>query len=264
MNTVELKNWLADRLRMRGPASADLDLRGDEAPYERPLKLWKTAEGNFHYEILRAVLALTEEAAAEPWEPESFDQLARLIEAGRMGEAVATLETLAHSRRLLTTERGAQLHMQVLRTLLALQWKGSLEFWMTQKAMVGDRWPGLVFKGLACHDLHIAFGELPSLATDAKATRQILDLFPGMMRAQKLTITNLQELSGAMIAYLPDDSANAIREWFAHRDVPRPATMYRVHMGLKAAIAEELGDAVIARTYEAALVGSAEPELAVA
>ena len=260
MTTGELKSWLADRLRLRGPASADLDLRRDEAPYERPLQLWKIAEGNFHHEFLRAVLALVEEAAAEPWEPESFDQLVRLIEAGRIGEATGALEALAHSRRLLASEQGAQLHMQALRTLLALGWTGSLEFWQAQRAVVGARWPGLIFKGLARHNLDAAFAQLPALAVDAKAMRQVLDLFPGLMRDQKLTLSNLQDQSRNVIVHLPPDSAKLLREWFALRDAPLRVVINVVHFSLKAALAHELGE-VIPRTHYAALVESTEPEL---
>jgi hypothetical protein len=246
---------------MRGPASADLDLRRDEAPYERPLQLWKTAEENFHHEFLRAVLALVEEAAAQLWEPESFDQLVRLIEAGKIGEATVVLEAIAHSRRLLITEEGAQLHMQTLRTLLALGWTGSLEFWLSQRAVVGARWPGLIFKGIARHSLEVAFAQLPLLAVDAKAMRQILDLFPGLMRDRKLTLFDLQELSRDIINCLPANSAQLLREWFAFRNAPLPAIINVVHISLKTVLALELGGPVIARTRYAALVESTEQEL---
>jgi hypothetical protein len=241
MTTGELKSWLDGRLRMRGPASADLDLRADEAPYERPLQLWKTGEGNFHHEFLRAVLALVEEAAAEPWDPDSFDQLVRLIEAGNIGEAINALEALARSRRLLASEQGAQLRMQALRTLLALGWTGSLEFWQAQRAAVGARWPGLIFKGLARHSLEAAFAQLPSLATDARAMRQILDLFPGLMRDQKLTLSNLEEQSRRVVAQLAPESAKLLGEWFALREHPLTIAIDVVHISLKAALDRELG-----------------------
>jgi len=262
MTDGELKNWLADRLRMRSAASADVELRRDEAPYERPLQLWKTTEGNWHQEFLRAVLALVEEAAGEPWEPESFDQLARLIEAGRIGEAATALEALAHSRRLLGSENGAQLQMQALRTLLALGWTGSLEFWQAQRAVVGDRWPGLVFKGLARQSLDAAFGELPSLAVDAKAMRQILDLFPGLMRDQKLTISNLREMSRRVVDRIPRISKSLILEWFALRNVPLTPAITFIHDTLESALDRALGEVEAApRSYDAALVSPGEPEL---
>lgn len=261
MTTGELKTWLAARLRMRGPASADLELRRDEVPYERPLQLWKTAEGNFHHEFLRAILALVEEAAEEPWEPKSFDQLLRLIEAGRIGEAISALEILAHSRRLVASEEGAQLHMQALRTLLALGWTGSLEFWQAQSAEVGTRWPGLIFKGLARNSPDAAFAQLPALAVNAQAMRQILDLFPGMMRNQKLSISDLQHLSLNVIDRLPVDSANLFRQWFALRDVRLPLVINVVYFSLQSALAKEFGGPVVARTRFAALVESTDPAL---
>jgi hypothetical protein len=264
MTTGELKNWLADRLRMRGPASTNLDLRGDEAPYERPLQLWKTAEGNFHHEFLRAVLALVEEAAAEPWDPGSFDQLGRLIEAGRIHEATGILEAVAHSKRLLTIQEGAQLRMQALRTLLALGWTGSLEFWLTQAVELGARWPGLIFKGLARHSIEDAFARLPRLAIDAKAMQQVLDLFPGLMRDQNLHLFYLKELSRSAIGKLPLESAALLREWFALRNIPLPAAVNIINFSLESAIAQFLGGKIVPQTYEAALVGNAEPELAYA
>lgn len=264
MTTGELKNWLANRLRMRGPASANLDLRGDEAPYERPLHLWKNAEGNFHHEFLRAVLVLVEDAAAEPWEPDSFDQLARLIEAGKIHEATAVLEAIAHSRSLLTTQQGTQLRMQALRTLLALGWIGSFEFWQAQAELIGARWPGLIFKGLARHSMEAAFARLPWLAVDTKAMRQVLDLLPGLMRDQKIPLSYLRELSRNTIGQLSPESAALLREWFALRNIPLPTAMNIINFSLEPALAQFLGGSVVPQTYEAALVGQAEPELAYA
>lgn len=257
----ELTAWLADRLRMQGAASAGLDLRRDEAPYDYPLHLWKTIEGKFHHEFLRAVLALVENAADGLWEPMSFDQLVRLIEAGKIYDATAALETIARSRKLLTVQDGVQLRMQALRTLLALGWIGSIEFWQAQAKVIGARWPGLIFKGLAQHSIEAAFLHLPQLAVDSAAMRQVLDIFPGLMRQNRLPLYNLKELSRNIIEKLTLESATLLREWFALRNYHLPIAMNIIHGSLKHAIARSLGIEVIPRTCVAALVEYDEPEL---
>jgi hypothetical protein len=261
METGELKSWLADRLRMRGRASGDLDRRRDEAPYDYPLELWRTAEAPFHYEFLRAIIALVDEATTEPWEPKAFDQLVRLIEAGRIGEATNALEPIARRGQLLASEQGSQLHMQTLRTLLALGWTGSLEFWLAQRAIVGARWPGLIFKGLARHSLDFAFAQLPLIAIDAKAMRQVLDLLPGLMRDQNLGLSHLQRLFCSVTAHLHPDSAELLREWFVLRGMTPPLTINTVHATLIEALAHELDNQAVPRTYHAALVEDSEHEL---
>ena len=258
---TELKEWLADRLRMRGPASADLNLRADEAPFEKPLRLWKIGADRFHHEFLRAVLTLVEEAAVEPWPAESFDQLMRLIEAGRILEATGALESLAHSHVFLANEHTAQLHMQTLRTLLAVGWTGSLEFWLAQERTVGSRWPALVFKGLARHDLNIAFDELPSLAIDGRSMRQILDLLPALMRDQHISLATLRDDSRRVLAYLAPEAANALKQWFAFREIHLTPIREIVHISLSTALVDELGDEIVPRTYAAALVNEVEEEL---
>lgn len=261
MSASELTVWLADWLSIRGPASAGLDLRRDEAPYEYPLRLWKTAKVKFHNEFIRAVLALVENAADGLWEPVPFDQLVRLIEAGKIYEAMAALEIIARSRKLLTVQYGAQLRMQALRTLLSLGWIGSIEFWQAQSKEICDRWPGLIFKGLASHSIEVAFSHLPQLVVDSAAMRQILDIFPGLMRAQRLPLYNLKELSRNIIEKLSPESATLLREWFALRNDHLPIAMNIIHGSLKHALAQSLGGDVVPRTFVAALVENDEPEL---
>ena len=148
MTFNELKTWLNDRLQMRGTAAADINIRRDEAPYEQSAKLWKAGNDEFRMSFKRAVMDLVAEAGATPWEPAHFSELGLLIESANLWEAVTPLEDIAQSRRLLGQVHGPQLHMLALRTLLALRWTGTLDFWLAQKAAIGIRWPGIIFEGL--------------------------------------------------------------------------------------------------------------------
>ena len=148
MTFTELKQWLADRLQMRGAAVADIDSRRDEAAYERPVELWKSGTDEFRNNFKQAVMDLITEAGDKPWQPEHFNELGLLLEAASLWEAIRPLETIAQSRQLLRHETGQQLQMLSLRTLLALGWKGTLDFWLAQKESVGTRWPAIIFEGL--------------------------------------------------------------------------------------------------------------------
>ncbi len=241
MTFGELKSWLSDRLQLRGVAAADIDIRRDEAPYERPVQLWKAATGEFHNNFLRAVLDLISDAAAVPWDAKSFNELALLIEAGNFWEAVRPLEDIAHSKHLMRVAHGPQLHMLALRTLLALGWKGTPDFWLAQKELVAGRWPGVIFDGLAQHGLMKAFVQLPVLATSTETMRQILDLFPGIMRDLKVNMLELQEMSRRIVADLSTEAAESLREWFRLHNYPLTAEVESKHPLLQAALRSFLG-----------------------
>jgi hypothetical protein len=226
MTFSELKKWLSDRLQMRGTAAADINIRRDEAPYERPVELWKSGDDDFCNRFKRAVIALIEEAAATPWEPAHIHELGLLVEAANLWETVRPLEDIAQSRRLLVHEHGPQLHMLTLRTLLALGWKGTPDFWLAQKELVGSRWPGIIFEGLARQDLQMAFDRLPELVTNRETMREILNLFPGLMRDLKIGISSLREMCLRILANLPPDAAQVMQEWFRLRN-------YALSNGLK-------------------------------
>jgi len=220
MTFGELKKWLSDHLQMRGAAAADINMRRDESPYERPVELWKSSGDEFRSNFKRAVMDLVAEAGATPWEPEHFHELGLLLEAADLWEAVGPLEDIAHSTRLLSHEDGPQLHMLALRTLLALRWKGTLDFWLAQKELVGTRWPGIIFEGLAQQDVEIAFEQLPDLVSSGEAMREVLNLFPGLMRDLKVSISSMREMCRDTIGALRPEAAEAVREWFRLRNYP--------------------------------------------
>ena len=236
MTFNELKTWLRDRLQMRGTAAADISIRRDEAPYEQPAKLWQAGSDTFRNDFRRAVMDLVAEAGAAPWEPAHFNELGLLIEATNMWEAVTPLEGITQSKRLLEYDHGPQLHMLALRTLLALRWTGTPDFWLAQKKAVGARWPGIIFEGLARQDVDLAFGQLSELVTSRETMREILHLFPGMMRDLRLGISSLREKCCSVVDKLPPYAAEAMRDWFRLRNYAIDLHAREVNLTLNAAI----------------------------
>jgi len=240
MTFNDLKTWLRDRLQMRGAAAADINFRIDEAPYERPVQLWKSGSDEFRDNFKRAVLALIEEVGKGAWSPEHFHELALLIEEANLKDASRPLETIAQNRSLLKHETGQQLHMLALRTLLAVGWTGSLDFWLAQEELVGDRWPGIIFDGLAQQDVALAFDKLPELVDNQKTMRGILDLFPGLMRDLRLGISTLSCHCSSIVSKLPPDAAQAMRNWFSVRKYPLDERMLTVNSSLIIGIRKNL------------------------
>lgn len=260
MTFNELKTWLSERLQMRGAAAADVNIRRGEAPYEQPVRLWKSGADPFRDNFSRAVLELVGEAGAKPWEPVHFHELGLLLEAADLWEAVKPLEDVAHSRRLLQHGNGPQLHMLALRTLLALGWKGTPEFWLAQREAVGARWPGIIFEGLAQQDVDLAFAHLPELATNREAIREVLNLFPGLMRDLKLGISALREKCQRAVAKLHPDAAEGMRAWFRSRNYSLELPVGQAHPSLGAALQSVLGDQSGPRMLTPMLCGKSNGE----
>ena len=256
MKFNELKSWLRERLQGRGAATVDLSVRRDEAPYERPVQLWKTGTDEFRNGFKRAVKDLIDEAGAEPWKAVHFHELGLLLEAADLWEAVGPLENIAHSMRLLEHEEGAQLRMLALRTLLALRWKGTLEFWDDQEKSVGRRWPAIIFEGLAQHDVATAFKRLPALVHTRDTMREILNLFPGLMRELRLPLSVLQAQGRQTVGHLPPEAAEAMRDWFRLRDCPLTGPVRADHGRLSIALNNFLGSDSEPRSYTAMLGGN--------
>lgn len=220
MTFNEFKSWLRDRLHLRGDATADIDLRREEAPYERPLTLWKSCPDEFRNDFKRSVEDLVEEAVKTPWELQPFHELSLLLEMAHFYEAVTPLERVAYSGTLLQSGGGGHLHMLVLRSLRALGWKGSPEFWNKQQTLIGKQWPGTVFAGLAGQGVAKAFRQLPQLAQDQQGMVQVLELFPGLMRKERLGIAELAKHSRSVLNDLNASAAKALEDWFKLQDCP--------------------------------------------
>jgi hypothetical protein len=256
MNFSELKVWLRDRLHLRGTAAADINLQREEAPYERPVALWKSGSDDFRNDFRRAVLDLVAEAATQPWQPKPFNELSLLLETADLWEAVRPLESAARSPRLLQHDGGDQLHMLVLRTLLALGWTGTPEFWLAQKDLVGTRWPGIIFEGLARQDVDLAFSRLPDLASGQEGMRLVLQLFPGLMRDLSLGMSTLRTHASTIVDKLQPEAADTLREWFRLRDYPLIPTASGAKSRLLVALGSFLGPDSAPRFRSPMLCGS--------
>jgi hypothetical protein len=220
LDADELKFWLRDHLQMKGSAALAIDVRHDEVPFEKPAALWKSGDAPFRERLLQAVLDFLMEAAEGSWSPEAFHQLCFLIEACPLPRIEPALEDLIQERQLLGLDAGAQLHMLTLRTLLGLGWKGSPSFWNSQRPIIAERWPSIIFEGLAQHGLPLAFDALPELARDPQAMRDILNLFPSLMRTLHISLNDLANEAGQISHSLRAELATLLREWFMLRKVP--------------------------------------------
>lgn len=228
----ELKAWLRDHLQMRGSAATAINVRYDESPFEKPSALWKAGDEAFRDRLQQAVLDFIQDSARGEWTPEAFHQLGFLIEACPLPRTATALEDLVQGQRLLPHEAGPQLHMLALRTLLALGWKGTPAFWKSQQPLIGDRWPSIIFEGLAHHDLDLAFDTLPKLARDPQSMREIFNLFPGLMRTAQISLQELVSQSGRIINKLEAEPASLLREWFSLRGIElRTDTEEHAHSG---------------------------------
>lgn len=96
--TADLKGWLRNRLQGRESTNPPLDVRLDEAPYEAPLRWWKSGDDAVRLILKRAMLDLIDELP--DWPMEGVDEFALLIEACELFESTDRLEALARSRRL--------------------------------------------------------------------------------------------------------------------------------------------------------------------
>jgi hypothetical protein len=242
MNYNELKAWLSDRLQMLGTAASDINIRRDEAPYEKPVELWKSGSVQFRNDFQRAVLDLVSEACSQPWEPNNLNEMCLLLQAAKIREAAGLLEAVTSSQRLLRQMHGEQLHMLLLRTLLALGWIGSPEFWLTQKKLVGANWPGIVFRGLVRQDVELGFQQLPDLASSRESMLQILNLFPILMRDLNVSISDLRKYSSIALKKLNPNAAEALREYFRLQNYTLDMPDRRVSSGLRIALISVLAD----------------------
>ncbi|MBM4044524.1 MAG: hypothetical protein FJ279_05365 [Planctomycetes bacterium] len=216
MTFEQLRNWLRDRMLLRGLAAADIDRRRDETPYDAPLAHWRKADDAFRQNLARAAISLLEEIPAEGWPPEHCHNLVTLIEEAGMSGAIERLKDIVFSQAWLRGASGPQLHMLALRTLLGLGWKGDPNFWIRQPEQLASEYPELVFRGLLEHGLDIAFSRLNDVVRDPEAMRRVLWLFPRLVEIHGLGKLRAAAASAARRA--SEDVAEEIERWFRVSD----------------------------------------------
>lgn len=219
LSDTELKAWLKDRLHLQGLPASDIDFRSGEAPFEKPIRVFKSAHDDFRERLQRLVNDLTEEAGSEPWSPESFHELSHLIEAGEFFRSIGHLESICMDPKLSATPAGIQIQMIAARTLLALGWKGTPDFWQSPSVQsgIGGRWPGIVIRGLVFHGIERALGMIPALAKTVEQLNDILLIFPALQREHSITLPDLQTSCSNLLPGLSPPVRARLTEWFQHR-----------------------------------------------
>ena len=222
MSPGELKTWLSAHLQGVDSPAADIEIRRDEAPYEQPALFWKSGTESFRHSLRQAIIDLLDESAAKPWTPRAFNELMRVVEVAKLDEAEDSIEQIVRRRSFLTGTTGMQLHMQALRTLLALGWNGTLNFWLLQEKLLDGRWPALIFKGLSKHGLDVAFAHLATIVVSKTVMQDVLNLFPRIMETEPGGISKLWDGVNSIAPSLPAEAVALAKEWFRLQNYPPP------------------------------------------
>lgn len=212
----QLRDWLSDRLQLRGRPAATINRRRHEPAYEFPLQTWDAGNDAFRRRFVRAVNQILRDFTQNPWHPDHFHNLAALIEEGRIDSAARILKEIAYSHRWLRRTNGRWLHMLVLRTLLGLGHNMTPEFWLDENRRLHNEYPELIFRGLLAHGFEQAFSRLNQIAQNADSIRRILNLFPSLIDTNGLD--KIKQLAADVLPSVPDNIASEIRNWFPQWD----------------------------------------------
>ena len=226
----QLRDWLSDRLQLRGRPAATINRRRHEPAHEFPLQNWDAGNDAFRRRFARAVNQILRDCAQNPWHPDHFHNLAALIEEGRIDSAARILKEIAYSHRWLRRTNGRWLHMLVLRTLLGLGHKLTREFWLDENRRLHNEYPELIFRGFLAHGFEHAFSGLNQIAQNPESMRRILNLFPSLIDTNGLD--KIKQLATAALPSMPDNIACEIRNWFPQWDYgplpPPDPPVYRI------------------------------------
>jgi len=227
---AQLRDWLSDRLQLRGLPAATINRRRDEPAYEFPLQTWDAGNDAFRRSFARAVNQILKDCTHNPWNPEHFHNLAALIEEGSIDSAAPILTEIAYAGTWLRRTNGRWLHMLVLRTLLALGHNLTPKFWLDENRRLHNEYPELIFRGLLAHGFDEAFPRLNQIAQNPDSMRRILNLFPSLIDTNGLD--KIKQLATDAIPSVPDNIAREIENWFPQWDygtLPMPdAPHYRI------------------------------------
>ena len=217
----ELKNRLREQLQARGVAGAALHGRTEGLAFDKPLAEWRSGDPEAVRDLGRATVQLVEEVPENGWTADTLEWLAGFIERAPMPEAVEALKKVVRQEKWRTTlDDGDRAHMLALRALRGLSWKADPNFWLRLPDDFKKRYPALVFGGLADHNLDLAFQNLPTLAADTGAAREISRLFASLVG--KEGTDNVRERLDKVRSILRPDVAALFEKWFEDRNYPRP------------------------------------------
>lgn len=216
MNEQELHDWLSNRLQGQGTAAIGINTRFDELPFEKPLEIYLAGPDEFRTSFQKAVDKILIEVANNHWPPELFNQLVLLIEVANLKSSIPCLTSLVKTGKFLEGEFRSQLQMLALRTLLAFHWQGTEDFWREQEKFLAAEWPVIIFNGLVNLDLEKGFHELPTLIRDSDQMRELLRLFPILLKdlAPSKKFSLLYEQCQKVVTQFRPESEKLMREWF--------------------------------------------------
>lgn len=212
----QLRDWLSDRLQLRGTAAASIERRRHETAYELPLQSWQAGDEAFRRRFVRAVNQILRGCNQNPWHPGHFHNLAALIEEGGIDSAAPILKEIAYGGRWLRRTNGRWLHMLVLRALLGLGHNLTPKFWLDENRRLHNEYPELIFRGLLAHGFVQAFSRINQIAHNADSMRRILKLFPSLIDIHGLD--TIKQLVADAIPSVPDNIGREIRNWFPQWD----------------------------------------------
>jgi hypothetical protein len=169
----EMRAWISARLRGED-TSVPGDVRQGEPPHYLFAQIYPELDRDSRLYTRQVVQEFLRDMSRNPdssWRGESGHALLLLTQRLGEKEFVLPIREMADDGKFFAPpeEQGAgDLHRRLLQTLIALGWKGTLEFWREQFERAPLRYSGLVFAGLSRIALQHAFGLLPDLPWDSR------------------------------------------------------------------------------------------------
>lgn len=164
----ELRDWISDRLH-----GHDVVVPGDGRQGEYPHYLFASIypeidrdSRSYIRDIVQEFLRDMGRNEGSIWRAEAADALLLLAQKLREREFIWPVYEMAADGTFFVSsqqESSEDIHHRLLQTLVALDWKGSVEFWDEQFRRAPARYAGVVFAGLARIALQHAVDLLPHL-----------------------------------------------------------------------------------------------------
>lgn len=240
----EMRAWISARLRGED-TTVPGDVRQGEPPYYLLAQIYPELDRDSRLYTRQVVQELLRDMSRNPnslWRGESGHALLLLTQRLGEKEFVPPVREMAEDGKflVLSEEQGADdLHRRLLQSLIALGWKGTLEFWREQFERAPLRYSGLAFAGLSRIALQHAFGLLPDLPWDSKEVQgQMRVALRGLLPAHDHGL--LGQLMNRTKSQLPTTAWWMVCEFLPELSVfiEQPASFYFDVPSVKATLAE--------------------------
>ena len=242
----EMRAWISARLRGEDTAVPG-DVRQGEPPHYLFAQIYPELDRDSRLYTRQVVQEFLRDMSRNPnslWRGESAHALLLLTQRLGEKEFVPPLREMAEDGKffLPTEEQGADdLHQRLLQSLIALGWKGTLEFWREQFERAPLRYSGLAFAGLSRIALQHAFSLLPDLPWDSREVQgQMRVALRGLLPAHDHSL--LGQLINRIKSQLPATARRMVCEFLPELSlfIEQPAGLYWDRTSVKATL-EELG-----------------------